>query len=122
MHRSSFTPEAARLALLRVEPAAERMCRLVRLLERARPESAGPDQPVGPRYFALVLRLERVLQEIRRAGAGIADVRRGRLYFPARRYGRDVLLCWSVGSDRLRVWRDLSAGPGVVDEGPCDAV
>ena len=60
--------------------------------------------------FWRVTRLQVVITEIHRRGAQITDLRRGQLDFPARRAGRQVLLCWQVGEATLRYWREPEAG------------
>jgi hypothetical protein len=119
-----FTPDSARQALVKLRPAAERMCRLYRRLERRRPGRIVPEQRVDPLYFSLVERLHRALGEIRSGGARVRDLRRGLLDFPARRAGRDVLLCWRVGERSLEFWHEQDEGYAgrrrVDDDGPWD--
>ncbi len=110
MKEGLFTPRSARRVLSGLRPAAETMCRLYRLLERHRPPSILPEQPVDPDYFTLVTRLHATLGEIRRRGVEVKDVRRGLLDFPARRAGRRVLLCWKVGEPSLCFWHELDQG------------
>lgn len=105
-----FTPRTARQTLDSLRPVAETLCRLYRRLERARPKRILPEQPVDREYFSLVTRLHVVITEIHRRGAQITDLRRGQLDFPARRAGRQVLLCWQVGEATLRYWREPEAG------------
>jgi hypothetical protein len=114
-----FTPHTARLALDAVRPAAETLCRLYRELECARPARILPDQRVDPAYFALVRRLYATLGEIRRRGVRVQDLKRGRLGFPARRAGRQVVLCWQVGEATLGYWHEPEDGVDgrrIVDE------
>ncbi len=110
MSVQSFTPRSARRALEALRPAAEKLCRLYRTLERHCPARILPDQPVDPTYFALVARLHATLSEIHRRGAQVKDLRRGQLNFPARRAGREVLLCWQVGEATLGFWHERDGG------------
>ncbi len=105
-----FTPASARRTLASVRPAAERMCRLVRCLEAIRPPAIRPDQLVDRDYFFLVHRLRATLDELERSGVRVSDLRRGLVDFPARRAGREVLLCWRVGEARLAFWHEPDAG------------
>ena len=50
---------------------------------------------MDPTYFAGVRRLVQVVEAMRAAGAEV-DLRHGRLRFPARRHGSDVLLRWDL--------------------------
>jgi hypothetical protein len=114
-----FTPHSARQELEVLRPAAETLRRLVGELERTRPERIVPDQPVDPAYFARVTHLHLALSDIRRRGVRIQDLRQGLLSFPARRAGRQVLLCWRVGEPGLAFWSEPGASPTVrrpVDE------
>jgi hypothetical protein len=110
MSRPLFTPKSARRAVTALRPAAERMCRLYREMERRRPPRIVPEQPVERAYFALVWRLNNELARIYRRGARVGDLRSGRLSFPAMRDGKRVWLCWEVGEPSLRHWRESGAG------------
>ena len=119
-----FTPGSARAALVGVRPVAERISRLYRGLER-HPAEIGSDKRVDPGYLEMVQALRAALSELHEAGVRVQDARRGRLYFPARRLGREVLLCWQVGEAQLAYWHepgDESGRRQPVDEnGPWDA-
>ena len=80
---------------------------------RVRPwESDGghADQRVDPVYFALLSQLQSQLTAILESGVQVKDLRAGLLDFPARRDGRQVLLCWKVGEDALGFWHETGAG------------
>jgi hypothetical protein len=119
-----FTPESARAALVCVRPVAERMSRLYRGLE-SHPAEIGSDKRVDPEYLEMVQALRAALCELDRAGVRIQDARSGRVDFPARRSGREVLLRWQVGEAQLDYWHELGDSSGrrqAVDEnGPWDA-
>jgi hypothetical protein len=108
--RPLFTPASARRAIDALRPAAERVCRLYREIERRAPVPIAPEQRVEPGYFALVRRLHDELAEIRRQGARIGDLRSGLVDFPARRGGKRVWLSWRVGEPTLEFWREVGAG------------
>ena len=110
MSRPLFTPTSARRAVTALRPAAERMCRLFREMERRCPPSVAPEQPVEPAYFALVWRLNTELARILRRGARVGDLRSGRLRFPAVRDGKRVWLCCKVGEPTVRHWHETGAG------------
>jgi len=105
-----FTPHSARKALDGLRPEAETLCRLFRTLEHARPARILPEQPVDPAYFDLVTRVHAALGAIRRRGVRVHDPRRGYLGFPARRAGRQVVLCWRVGEATLGFWHEPGDG------------
>ena len=117
-----FTPLSARDALERVRPLAETLCEIYRELEQQSPETVASDHRVAPAYFHRVQRLHLVLAELTRIGVMIKDLRRGLVDFPARRGGRDVLLCWRVGETRLTWWHECQDGYGgrrpVDEDGP----
>jgi hypothetical protein len=104
-----FTPDSARRALVRLRPAAERMCRIYRGLEQ-HPAEIGSDKRVDAGYLELVRGLHEVFGELVRAGVRIQDIKSGLVDFPARRSGREVLLCWRVGERRLSHWHELDHG------------
>lgn len=122
MRERMFTPDSARLALHKLRPTAERMCKIYHTLEAKRNGPIVPEQRVDPAYFGLVERLHRALGEIHECGVQVKDVRSGLLDFPARRDGRTVCLCWKVGESSLEFWHEEDAGfagrQRVDDDGP----
>ncbi len=110
MSNPLFTPESARRELRALRPTVERMCRLVREMQRRRPVRIVPDQRVEGSYFAMVWKLHGQLAEIRRRGARVGDLGTGVLDFPARRNGRRVWLCWKVGEPTLSYWHEAGTG------------
>ena len=121
-----FTPQSARRILVEIRPVAERMCRIFRSLEERRPQRIACDDRVDPTYFLLLIDLCRAFDRIGKSGVQVKDPREGLLDFPARRDGRDVLLCWKVGEPTLSFWHhpeDGLAGRRRVDEeGPWEGV
>ena len=121
-----FTPASARRALDGLRPAAETLSRLYRELERVRPPRIVPDQPVHRGYFERIVHLHATLGQIRRRGVRVQDFRCGRLGFPARRAGRQVVLCWQVGEPTLSFWHETGSGPDgrrpVDEDGPWEEV
>ena len=66
--------------------------------------------PVDPEYFRALMSVRGALAEVEQIGAHVKDIGSGLVDFPARRHGRDVLLCWRLGEDRVRYWHDLESG------------
>lgn len=124
MAQKWFTPGSARAALVDLRPVAERMSRLYRGLE-SHPAEIGSDKRVDPEYLQMVQALRATLGELERAGIRIQDARRGRVEFPARRCGREVVLCWQVGEPQLAYWHESGDESGrrqpVDENGPWDA-
>jgi hypothetical protein len=119
-----FTPSTARDALVAIRPVAERMCRLMRVMDQVKPARRVSDERVDPEYFALLQTLLAALGTLQDAGVQIKDPKAGLLDFPARRAGRLVLLCWSVGEETVGHWHEIEdgfAGRQPLDEdGPWD--
>jgi hypothetical protein len=105
-----FTPSTARDALVVLRPVAERVCRLMRVMSRVKPERRVSDERVDPSYFDLLQSLLESMGTLQEAGVQIKDPMAGLLDFPARRAGRVVLLCWRVGEPRLDHWHEMDAG------------
>ena len=122
MHRVWFTPETAQRILVLVRPAVDDLLRIYHEMERRRPDRVRPDGRVDPTYFRLLVDLCRTLERIGRAGVQVKDPREGLLDFPARRDGREVLLCWKVGEATLDHWHEIDQGYAgrrrVDEEGP----
>jgi hypothetical protein len=98
-----FTPRSAREALRALRPTLTDALRLYRALEGRAPEP-GAECPVDLAYFAGVRRLLEALARVRDTGAEL-DLRRGRLRFPARRAGSDVVLSWELGEPHV-LWHE----------------
>jgi hypothetical protein len=122
MSYSTFTPITARRVLCRVQPLIEEMQQLYLALERMNDRPPGPEQRVAPRYLQGVAALHASFRALKRQGIRVADARRGRVGFPARRAGRTVWLCWQVGEPALSHWRESPASGSVRipldDDGP----
>ena len=98
-----FTPRAAREIALSLHSTLADAARLYRALERRAPPPGSAERPVDRAYFVGVSRLVAALERVRTSGAEVGDLRRGRLRFPARRAGRDVVLWWEL-SEPQAVW------------------
>ena len=105
-----FTPTSAREALPYVRPVAERMCRLVRVMEERHPSPVTPETPVEPAYFRLLRELDTTMESLTSAGVHVKDPGQGLVDFPARRSGRAVWLCWKVGESSVEFWHELDGG------------
>ncbi|HET6372100.1 MAG TPA: DUF2203 domain-containing protein [Candidatus Polarisedimenticolia bacterium] len=66
--------------------------------------------PVRPDYVHALLGFRATLREVEKIGAQVKDISTGLVDFPSRLYGRDVLLCWRMGEDRVAYWHDPEAG------------
>jgi len=54
--------------------------------------------------------IERCLAQLDDAGVQVKDLDSGLLDFPARHEGREILLCWRVGEDRVAYWHGIDEG------------
>lgn len=114
-----FTPEEANAALEQVRPLAERMVELRReLIEaQAREEKlaakvagngGGIDLSAAAEAAAETERALRTLAEsvdrIVELGVQVKDLDVGLLDFPSLREGKEVLLCWRLGEERVAWW------------------
>jgi hypothetical protein len=120
-----FTPQDANDALAVVRPLAEQLVDLRRTWRTANARRAelgalvqGNGGGLGTSDFAeLEAELEAVGSEIERclaqlddAGVQVKDLDSGLLDFPARYEGREILLCWQVGEDRVAYWHGIEEG------------
>ena len=55
-------------------------------------------------------RLQDYVAELTEIGCELKDYRTGLVDFVGRHQGRDVLLCWRLGEDRVGFWHELNAG------------
>lgn len=56
-------------------------------------------------------RMRRLADEFSTREIQIEDVDQGMVGFPAFRAGREVLLSWQEGDDRIEFWKELDGGP-----------
>ncbi len=57
-----------------------------------------------------VERLQGLVDELAEIGAQLKDWQMGLVDFPAMHQGREVLLCWRVGEERIDFWHEPSDG------------
>jgi hypothetical protein len=110
MAQKFYTPTGARQALRFVRPAAERIRRLYRRLERRQPLQIVPEERVEPVYFSVLSDLQTVVDRLAEEGVQVKDPEQGLVDFPARRAGRTVWLCWKVGESSVSHWHEVDAG------------
>ena len=68
------------------------------------------ESPVDTRYFNTLMVVRGALREVEKIGAQVKDIGTGLVDFPARLHGKEVLLCWRLGEDRVRFWHDPDSG------------
>ncbi len=120
-----FTPDEANAALDDVRPLAEQMVerRRAMLAAQAKEEELGariagdgggidPGEPARAEEAVEqeMQAIAELVDEIQERGAQVKDLDTGLLDFPSLRDGREVLLCWRVGEDRIRYWHELDGG------------
>ena len=81
-------------------------------------EAVNGDTPTGHKASAplhaeldgVMDRLQDFVAELAEIGCELKDYRTGLVDFVGRHQGRDVLLCWRLGEDRVGYWHELNAG------------
>ena len=66
--------------------------------------------PLHKRLDAAMDRLQDYVAELATVGCELKDYRTGLVDFVGRHQGRDVLLCWRLGEDRVGYWHETTAG------------
>jgi hypothetical protein len=123
-----FTPDEANSALAEVRPAAERLVAVrarMRELEREQGKHVTTIGGNGAGYAASDLNAAQAelheladealacVERLETVGVVLKDLDLGLLDFPARREGREVLLCWHAGEEAVEWWHGLEEGyPG----------
>lgn len=120
-----FTPQDANDALAVVRPLAELLVGLRHTWRTANARRAelgavvqGNGGGLGTSDFAELeaeleavgAEIERCLAQLDEAGVQVKDLDSGLLDFPARHEGREILLCWQVGEDRVAYWHGIEEG------------
>jgi len=62
------------------------------------------------RYVRATDRLSALREELEEIGCELKDYAIGLVDFPATLHGRDVLLCWKLGEEKISYWHELDAG------------
>jgi hypothetical protein len=120
-----FTPTEANEELREIRPLVEELVEHHRGLQRLQAERealahriAGNGGGIDSGVLAELEeaeRRERVeivrrVNEIHERGAIVKDLGTGLIDFPARLHGKEVLLCWRLGEDRVEHWHGLEEG------------
>jgi len=92
---------AARRRVVELEPA---------LLPAVEAAARNGGSGVGGPVLAEVLHMRDAINVLRELGVQLKDLEVGLVDFPARHEGRDVLLCWRHGEERVAFWHEADAG------------
>ena len=65
---------------------------------------------VSQEYWDALQEMRRQLESFAAHGILLRDADSGLVDFPSRRDGRDVLLCWKLGEDRVGYWHPPETG------------
>jgi hypothetical protein len=90
-----------------VREVYQQIVSLRRNLEQQHGRSA---DPLEREYEQAMDRLSYLVDEVHAVGAELKDFERGLVDFPAQHEGRDILLCWHAGEDRVDHWHELENG------------
>lgn len=118
MERKLFTPDEANRTLPEIRRAVRLLQDRMKWLAANRPEipflikeyKVPMDSPVPPEYFRSLLQVRVTLGEVDTLGIQIKDIQMGLVDFPARMFGKDVLLCWRIGEEAVEYYHDLESG------------
>ena len=72
--------------------------------------SPGPFLALRARKDAATSALTAAVEKVEELGAQIKDLEIGLIDFPALYKGREVLLCWKLGEDRIAFWHSVNEG------------
>jgi hypothetical protein len=72
--------------------------------------SPGPILALRARKDAATSALTAAVERVQQLGAEIKDLAIGLIDFPTLYKGREVLLCWKLGEDRIAFWHGTSEG------------
>ncbi len=74
---------------------------------------------IARRFETARQRANTLLTAIRAIGCVVKDPRSGLVDFPARQFGREILLCWKLGERHITWWHEVDEG--FVGRQPLDA-
>jgi hypothetical protein len=72
--------------------------------------SPGPFLALRARKDAAYTALNAAVERVSELGAQIKDLDIGLIDFPTRYRGREVLLCWKLGEERIAFWHGVDEG------------
>lgn len=72
--------------------------------------SPGPFLALRARKDAASTALNAAIERVSELGAQIKDLDIGLIDFPTRYQGREVLLCWKLGEERIAFWHGVDEG------------
>lgn len=61
-------------------------------------------------YDQAMDRLSELVDELSLVGVELKDFEKGLLDFPSLQEGREVLLCWKLGEEKIVAWHEVDAG------------
>jgi hypothetical protein len=70
----------------------------------------GRAEQIREQYASVTDRLSALREELEEVGCELKDYAVGLVDFPARLQGRDVLLCWKAGEEKVAHWHEIDAG------------
>lgn len=79
-------------------------------LRRSADRAGGPDNDAEREYEKTMDRLGVLVDELHAVGVELKDFELGLVDFPSTHQGRDVLLCWKRGEERIAHWHEIDAG------------
>lgn len=113
-----YSPREANAALPELRPLAAEIVRIVADIQARRPDlwpsirrSVGNGGSAElSRLYVDFERLDSLVHRVQDMGVQIKDLSTGLMDFPALRDGREILLCWRHGEERVEFWHDLESG------------
>ncbi len=113
--RRYFTLEQANQALVYVGRIVDDVTRTYGAAVEVRQRIEQPHvednvETLRDQYEQLMDRLNEYLDELHHAGVELKDFEKGLLDFPAVHQGREILLCWMQGEQRISTWHEVDAG------------
>ena len=106
-----FTVERANAALPYVQRVVRDITRAYRqIVKLRRALEARRQTALEDRYEQAMDRLGDLVDELHLVGVELRDFEKGLLDFPAWYDGREVMLCWRLGEDRIGYYHEVEAG------------
>ena|SRR5438034_11325857 len=94
--------------LPRIRDSRQVVLRGAQRIRRTAPSNGTDERPEA--YWTALSTLRRDVSEVTERGVILRDPETGLVDFPAEREGREVLLCWRLGEDRVAFWHGPQSG------------
>ena len=121
MTKKYFTLESAQKNLPKIRKSLTKLQNLKKAIDAILSVSINPREieydefretntKLNKEYHKLSYEFHKELEKLEKTGCLLKDLGQGLVDFYCRFEGRDIVLCWKFGEEKIRAWHELDAG------------